>query len=214
MAETSLYKNLQLQRDYVRNLPAHLKETLQWYTYTEGAPPGETIWDFNTKLRRGEDLGPKLERHFLNLTKIFSEVPPLTAPVTLYRGVDRGDVFSSDAAFASTTLRPERTIRFTDGFGCCLLQITVPPGARVLPLVDVSLVPKESEVLLDRGATWNVTGKGEEFVGEDPEEEEDVPLPPGFPGERVKVDFPIDTFYVSYLPSGSVDVTNAEFVGK
>lgn len=40
------------------------------------------------------------------------------------------------------------------GSKCCMLEITISPGSKVLPLWPVSDSPSEEEILLDREATW------------------------------------------------------------
>jgi hypothetical protein len=87
---------------------------------------------------------------------VFDAAPPLETPIVVYKGKGSERVYS-DKAFVSTTLDYNKTKRFS-GKNCCVIQITVSPGSKAIPLRGVSREPDEEEVLLDRGGILLVTG--------------------------------------------------------
>jgi hypothetical protein len=89
-----------------------------------------------------------------DLDAIFTKAPALRSSLTVFRGVDgrRSSISRrSDGAFTSTSLRREIAEGFTNKTEkCCLVEMTLEPGARVLPMFMVSRYPVEMEVLLNR----------------------------------------------------------------
>jgi hypothetical protein len=139
---------LQTQVSFVKSLPDQVIKSITWYT-------GGEYSDFNDSLRAGKI--PTEKRHFDNISLAFQGVPPLTNPITVYKGKRSDNIYQVDKAFASTSL----TIRGTQDFRggkCCILQITVPPGSKVLPLESISDNKSEDEILLDRNGEYTVTG--------------------------------------------------------
>lgn len=144
-----MYSNLRKQEEYVSNLPDAEKKSLEWYT--SGA-----YRDFNKALREGKILTQIQREHKDNIDSAFESVPPLEEPIIVYKGKGSDNVYS-DKSFVSTTLNYESSKRFS-GSECCVLQITVSAGSRVLPLRTISEMPDEEEVLLNRGDIAIVTG--------------------------------------------------------
>ena len=139
---------LQSQMTIVKTLPDQVIKSITWYT-------GGEYSDFNESLRAGKI--PSEKRHFENISLAFQGVPPLANALTVYKGKRSENVYGVDKAFASTS----STIRGTQDFRggkCCILQITVPPGSKVLPLESISDNKSEDEILLDRNGEYTVTG--------------------------------------------------------
>lgn len=137
------------QREYVRNLPDSIKESLNWYTDVN-------YITFNEIIRSGKVI-PRNERvHYENITTAFDQSPPLKHSVIVYKGIVGEKVFS-DKAFVSTTTSYDVTKYFSLE-ECCVLEITVSAGSLILPISEISNAPDEHEVLLDRGGTMTVTG--------------------------------------------------------
>lgn len=95
------------------------------------------------------------------LDEIFEKCPPLKTSITVYRGVwydDAGAYKPSykhlcvfDKGFVSTSFNMKTARGFVPGKdGCCVLQLTIPKGTRVLPLATHGSIPAEQEVLLPR----------------------------------------------------------------
>lgn len=145
-----LYTTLKKQQNYISKLSRNdpIRESLTWYTESN-------FKEFNKKLRRrGSVMSREELNHRDNIDQAFENVFRLESPLTVYRGIDRDDFISekefSDKAFISTSLSYEIARKtFTAGM-CCILQITVSPGSKVLPLRLISNNPEEEEILLDR----------------------------------------------------------------
>lgn len=175
------------QAAYIDRLPTRIVESFRWYT---GGDIYGTHHDLNEALREGQEVPRELRVHLRNMDRAFADAPTLKKGITLYRGLDRGDVFN-DAAFASTTLKPHIALNFTNMADCCIMKITVPPGAKVLPISLVSSMPGEGEVLLDRGAKWYITGEAMTKWG---------------------ADMNMRVLFVNYMPRSSIDITNAHLL--
>jgi hypothetical protein len=176
------------QRDYVLKLPQEIKNSLIWYT-------GGSYAEFSTSLREGKI--PKEEKHYKNMLLAFQGVPPLHHPLTVYKGIKHTQkVMDIDKAFSSTSLNFSGTEDFR-GSSCCVLQITVPPGSKIIPLFDISHVQSEAEILLDKNGRYNVSG-------EDIRQHID----------KYKLTLDMKIFYVSYIPEVSVSVDKLSQVVK
>lgn len=140
---------LKEQEKYVQDLEHDLKASLNWYT-------GVNFDQFNSYIRSGYNLTTIQREHLENIDKAFNNVPVLEDALTVYKGKSSETVYS-DKSFISTSTSIMGASRFS-GRSCCILQITVSPGSRVLPLRTISEIPDEEEVLLDRNGHLVVTG--------------------------------------------------------
>jgi hypothetical protein len=140
-----MYNSLQKQEIYINKLPQSIKKSLYWYTTEE-------YKDFNKRKRDGRLLTSEQRTHYENLLTAFYDVPPTKSVIVVYRGSTTIDGFSTKS-FTSTTLDKSETKKFT-GRHCCLIEITVSPGSKVIPLRTISENPVEEEVLLDQGGTY------------------------------------------------------------
>lgn len=136
---------------YIKTLPDELTAALVAYT-------GSGYTDINQSLRggasrnRGErntntsllNLVPKIDKAFLT-------APPLTHPMTVYRGVSGLDKLRDDNGFSSCSLKKD----ISNGFGGGkVFEILLPIGTRVLFVKPISCVRGEDEVLLDRSGEF------------------------------------------------------------
>lgn len=144
-----MYSNLRKQEEYVRKLTNDEKNSLNWYT-------GGNYDKFNEAMRSGKELSKIQIDNKKNIDSSFIAVPPLESSIIVYKGKSSERIYS-DKSFMSTTLLYEQTKRFT-GNECCVVQITVSPGSKVLPIRSISREPDEEEVLLDRDGIMIVTG--------------------------------------------------------
>jgi len=72
------------------------------------------------------------------LLDLFSAFPPLTQPMTVYRGIrDRSWVYRPWRGLISTSLS-KHIAREYEGRDCCLLHIHLPPGLCVIPLLGLT----------------------------------------------------------------------------
>ena len=138
------YDKVSIQKEFVKNLPHSIKGSLKWYT-----GPGEEL---NILLRNKERFGNFFQKQFDNISKAFNNVPKLEEPITVYRGMKESPNFNSKS-FISTSVSREVAIDYTSDV-CCLLEILVTPGSKVLPLVSISLYPEQEEILLFGSLTF------------------------------------------------------------
>lgn len=116
----------------------------------------------NSILRMGPPEAASMFVGVRNLDGAVASSPPLTDPVTVFRGAafnmnaSVGDVIT-DPAFVSTSLNPVRTAGFALGTQSTLMQITVPAGEKAPYIGNLSSSRSEQEVLLNRGTSFQVT---------------------------------------------------------
>ena len=136
---------------YIKTLPDELTAALVAYT-------GSGYSDINQSLRGGASRN-RSERNtntsLLNLVpkidKAFLTAPPLTHPMTVYRGVSGLDKLRDDNGFSSCSLKKDISNRFG---GEKVFEILLPIGTRVLFVKPISCVRGEDEVLLDRSGEF------------------------------------------------------------
>ena len=139
------YSKIRKQREYVNNLPQNIKASLRWYTV-----PGNEAIDLLGLVREGKPIPKDKQKHLDNISLAFENVPPLEEEIILYRGLSVEPNFEYKA-FVSTTVDYKTALGFSQDYldGCCLLEIIAKPGAKLLPLVDLSLFVEQEEILLD-----------------------------------------------------------------
>lgn len=145
----TVYSTVSEQRDYVLSLSPNIKQSLAWYT-------SEEYEEFNHNVRTGKSLNEDQKTNIENIDLAFNSVPPLKHPIVVYKGTKTDTVYS-DKSFVSTTLVYHQTRQFR-GIKCCVLQITISPGSKVIPVRDLSVNSAEEEVILNRGGIMMVTG--------------------------------------------------------
>ena len=88
------------------------------------------------------------------LLDVFPKMPPLRAPLTVFRGIyDRkwmrqGHGPITWQGMVSTTLSTETAFNYTGGASCCFMRMHVPPGFRVIPNMGLTSGIDHMEVLL------------------------------------------------------------------
>jgi hypothetical protein len=110
-----------------------------------------------------ESLTQNMNRRLIN---IFERVPPLKKDIVVYRGLDIGNIKNLNNIFnqvLSTSLNISIAYFFSNDlihkigwvfrklFGattCCILEITINAGNKVLPLYSISIHENEEEILL------------------------------------------------------------------
>jgi hypothetical protein len=101
--------------------------------------------------------------------EVIDRSPPTRKKMIVYRG-DRddtyfnrntGDIFFKNKGIISTTLSYNEAIRFTsekvsyiNSERCCMNEITVLPGSRILFIGGVSTLPQEIEFILGMNTTY------------------------------------------------------------
>lgn len=138
---------------FFKNLRKHhnsIYESLFHYT-------GDGYSSINRYLRDNEYPKDKLlDHHVNNIRRAFELVPILQESITVYRGIRKNvehdiEIDMATSKFLSASYL-ESEARVFSGSECCMMKITVPAGARVLPLFIISNSPDEKEILLpDKG---------------------------------------------------------------
>ena len=193
----NMYRVVDIDRTYVmyvESLPYRIIESISDYTHTN-------FRDVNTFLRKGRLSGSpddewldKIKKDIENIDEAFLDAPPLEKPLTLYRGQKKK---ISDAKAYSSTTTDLSTILVDDFLNlrdrCCLYVITAVPGSKILPIMNISHVQFEEEVLLDRNAKYIITNiEYKEYTVKDAS------------SGRVKYETRrIRTIYVTYMPGDS-----------
>ena len=160
-----LYEGLLKNIDSV-NLRKLLKDyTRHWDTYIgRFLFKGISYYKYEDKIITKKDI----LKHIKALDLAFTVAPGLVAKTVVYRGSDRKDVRRrkiidgkwTHKSYLSTTPTISSTLQFLDTnmegeLGCCLDQITLPKGYKVLPLFnELSHFPDECEFLLPRNTTF------------------------------------------------------------
>lgn len=114
--------------------------------------------EINRKLCKRKKLNEIEKEIVLSLRSVFSTIPPLEQSITVYRGI-RSETVELDrlsCQFISTSF-DERIARLEfRGIECCLITITIPAGAKVIPIKDFSEISYELEVLLPENGQWTI----------------------------------------------------------
>lgn len=146
-------EDLQEQVEYVSRLSPEIKASLFKYTITD-------YHEINEYLRGNHRIGlitpEQIQKHIENIDQAFALCPTTSKVFTVYRGQD-SDIFNTKS-YISTTLDLNMTSDFFSKENrCCVFEISVSPGSKVLPLRNVSNFRKEIEVLLDRDGEFFLT---------------------------------------------------------
>lgn len=144
----------------------------------------------NTTMSERLPLTGLYEETYKNLIKTFTMVPRLSQPLVVWRGIRAQELSLGrlERQFVSTSLSLDSALReeFT-GRLCCVLKITVPSGAQVLPIEEIAEQAGEFEVLLPPDGTWVVLSA------------EEVPYPS-------RSDW-VKTYDLTYIPKIRVTIT-------
>ena len=148
--------------------PSDRRRALEDYTHTTDSA-------VNGYLRQGNDpyrparWQAEVARQAQALDAAMAKAPALKRDLTVYRGIDHFGLAAlgiragdrslvgrsfTDAGFVSTSGSPTAASGFADAGA--ILEITVPKGARVMPLGALSHFADEDEHLLGRGGSFRV----------------------------------------------------------
>lgn len=125
--------------EYVKSLSEDIKSIIIHYS-------GSGSSYINKSLRKNtkENIG-----QVIKLDKAFMNAPPLTHPMTVYRGISGLEKLRDDNGFSSCSLNKSVSKSFGKVF-----EILLPIGTRVLFIKPISTVPHEDEVLIDRSGEF------------------------------------------------------------
>lgn len=152
--EKIAYNSIEKQVVYLRNLIngkvngtekwySEVKNTISWYS------DEKNYKEFNEKLREQRPLDATQKHHLNILDNMFRFAPPVDKDLKLYRGVKSEGI--SDKSFISTSMNKSEAESFTNRMtACCMMEISVSKGSKILPIAHYSDYPDEEEVLIDR----------------------------------------------------------------
>ena len=151
------------QTTFVNNLPYDIKKSLNWYTQ-------EYYEDINSFLRTGRyDTSPdgpsreEIEENIKNIDIAFSSAPPLDHSISVYRG-QKKHIYNTKA-YTSTSSFIKSTSDFVNKYeGCCVYEITVLPGSKILPVKVLSDFQYEEEIIINRGGTLELVHSSHQYV--------------------------------------------------
>lgn len=142
-----LKKKLSKYIKYVTNLSPSIKNSIKWYTE-------HNYKKFNKMLREDIMLDSEMLSHLHNLDEAFSDAPVLDFPITVFRGIKKESESIADKSFMSTTIDFDIATGFSE---CCIMEITIAAGNKILPLWDISDQYDEFEILLNRNQILTIT---------------------------------------------------------
>lgn len=147
LIQSRLLSILTPQFTYLNNLSDFQKRAIVDYTESPA---------INKLLRNIDTLTRDFKLLKKNIDDVFKYIPPIEKSITVYRGVkfESSSEFTTDLndfGFISTTYDKPIAFEFLDDYTCCLLEITLDPGTKVIPLESFSKYPVEKELLLPPG---------------------------------------------------------------
>jgi len=137
---------------YMDLLSDKIKESITWYTHSEGY-----YQEFNYRLRNNLELTTVQKYHLENLLNAFEDAPKLSYPLVVYRGVE-DENFDYSKQFISTSLNKDTAETFSTQ-ECCIYVITILPGVKILPVYLISNRVDEDEILINRGVKLNIVSE-------------------------------------------------------
>lgn len=173
MDKKELDEILAEQINYVNNLSPEEDNELKQYVRRS---------DFiNYPLARLRYISENEDKRMFNVfEKIFSEIPPTTNPIIVYRAVLRehnATLGTYTGRYISTTYSPDYAMEFLLQIYfedrkwsvkkekkvreklCCIFQITVSPMSKVIPIYASKHEVGQFEILLDRRGKLNIIGR-------------------------------------------------------
>lgn len=145
LAQSRIIEQLDPQITFLNSLSPFQQKAL--FQYTESPAINKLLRNIDT-ITRDFKLLKK------NIDTIFKYIPPLEQDITVFRGVKfSSSDFSelNDFGFISTTYDKPIAFEFLHDHSCCLLEISISAGTKVIPLEPFSKYPDEKELLLPPG---------------------------------------------------------------
>jgi hypothetical protein len=132
---------------YVALLKKEQKDSLYYYT------TNDAYKIINEKMRTGQTLTLNSKQHMNNIMNAFDGGPTLDTVLTVYRGMNKPyNTLENKGGVISTSLSKQSAKSFK-GTSCCLYIITLTPGEyTILPLMSITELPEEEEILLPPGS--------------------------------------------------------------
>jgi hypothetical protein len=143
----NVIENLYDQINYTLDLPDKIVDTLRWYTTYKYK---DFLNNLRNKIYSDIDSSEKL----YNINKAFENVMITNKTFVVYRGINKSPNKSLSTVI-STSMSIEQASTFAND-KCCLLEIEVSKGSRVIPVFIVSEIMEELEIILDSNAIFKV----------------------------------------------------------
>ena len=161
------------------NASPQVLEALTLYTTADGYKTSNSL--AHTNARQITPTFELMQKHVTAIDRAFEIVDPLPRPMTVYRGMfldqERSKAFLRQLelnlrpyerscettignGFVSTSLDPSVAEFFNSGADCCIMEIELRKGTRVVPLWPLSTQHLEREVLLHRREKFRLVGVG------------------------------------------------------
>jgi hypothetical protein len=146
---------------YLHSLDVDTKEAIRYYTSNAGF---ENINNVLRGVKCGNKVNVLYTTNAIKLLDIaFLNAPPLKHDIVLYRGIHLYNYLHTnlnfiDKGYLSTSLDINIAHKFNHykKTKCCLFEIHIPKGTRILPLTPFSHFTKEYEVLLPRNGEFQL----------------------------------------------------------
>ncbi len=147
--EDQIYDQIDDQINYVKFLSNYDKNILKWYT------DGTEYKEFNKCIRNNLFLCSDYIIYKQKLKDIFFQAPPTTSDIIVYRGMGRPHHLDKNdmdpLSYIHTSLHVKSAVEFANEDNkCCLYQILVKKGSKILPVRKISEHYFEDEIILDK----------------------------------------------------------------
>lgn len=152
---------------FINGLPLDLKKALKLYTTSKYQKINNVLEGLEESTQEIIDIIKKIDT-------VFSMAPETKTPLTIYRGMKLDAIVNSRRyktenvmmnykgkyeGFVSCSLSYEVADNFTKGT-CCVLEINIPVGTKLIYLESLTDSSEEYEVLIPRGSVLEIYGFG------------------------------------------------------
>jgi len=140
------------QINFLKEISDDHLESLYWYTVGDCRA-------LNARMREGKKLSKRQQIHKDHIMDIFNSIPPLKEQITVWRGFSSKVGYDKNM-FISTTIDKSIAYGYVDVVAnCCIYQIVITPGSKIIPMWTISGFTTEQEILLCPGNVVIVTGE-------------------------------------------------------
>lgn len=142
------------QVQYINTLDKDTINALQYYSSIGHVKMNKQMND--------DKITSSVHKYIQLIDNAFKNAPPTIKPMIVYRGIKSQKHITTSftsKTYVSTTVDKNVALEFQKNYPCCLFEIVIPAGSRILPLMYISTLPDESEVLLSRDSEYKIIEK-------------------------------------------------------
>ena len=139
------------QIQYINTLDKETINALQYYSSIGHVKMNKQMND--------KKITSSIHKYIQLIDNAFKNAPPTIKPMIVYRGIKSQkyiDTSFTSNTYVSTTIDKNVALEFQKKYPCCLFEIVIPTGSHILPLMYISTLPHESEILLSRDSEYKI----------------------------------------------------------